>query len=88
MNKQREAFEKWYRTSYPNRELFRSKLLGMEYADNRDDENYRAWQAAQADKLEFARRVVGEYSLALLRAVEKNETVYIDDIIAKVEQEQ
>lgn len=85
MDKQREAFEKWYRISYPNRELFRSKLLGMEYADDRDDENYRAWKAAQSDKLEFARRVavliIGEIALGHYGA-------RISEIIAKVEQEQ
>jgi hypothetical protein len=49
MTKQREAFEKWFESQYARMEdSTRFSAKGIAYS---------GWQAAQADKLEFARKV-------------------------------
>jgi len=47
----------------------------------------QAWQESQADKLEFARKVAEEYATQLIFSVANKNTVDIDSVIAKVEQE-
>jgi len=56
VTKQREAFEKWA-VSVTDGKFPDFSLEGDEYWQLRTNTAWDSWQAAQADKLEFARRV-------------------------------
>jgi len=89
MTKQREAFEKWAKIRCPNHYLmyFQCNQSGR-YHYGSTQFAFESWQAAQADKLEFARKV-GDLSFQSgFYAADCNDYMSLDGIIAKVEQEQ
>lgn len=84
VDKQREAFEKWAK-QYG---FDVSRWTSGKYKSNPVGYAFDAWRVAQADKLEFARKVAEEYATQLVFAVINKNPVDIDAIIAKVEQAQ
>lgn len=92
MTKQREAFEKWAVTR--GYDICRHDIYADGYVFDDTHHSWVTWQAAQADKLEFARRVAKEVHEATRDSLDIDmdgdiswHGISIDIIIAKVGQE-